>query len=215
ALDDRAHDVREVRLIMAVQLLERAAGELGGRNVGGDRKECGGVRLRHRQRHDQIRRPRAARGECRDGLVFDAEIGVRHVPGGLLVPWRDELHLVADVVELIEQAHIAVAADPEHIGDFLPYQKLRDEFCALLPRHWSLLFPVVLPDRVLPVVPPTAGRATACRETNSRPEEPDLHERWSAARVHYLKTTFKRLKLKLLMLTFVTAGERMVNCNLW
>jgi len=47
---------------------------------------------------------------------------------------RDELDLVAHLVQRIEQADVAVTADAEHVRDFLLHQEFRDEFAAFLLR---------------------------------------------------------------------------------
>jgi hypothetical protein len=110
ALDHRPDDAREVRLVMAVDLLERAAVELRCRHVGGDRHQGGGIAQRHRERHHDVARARPARSERRDRFVAHAEVGVRHMGGDLLVARRDEFDSVAHVVERIEQPDVAMTA---------------------------------------------------------------------------------------------------------
>ena len=127
-------DVREIRLVVPVQFLERPAVELRGRHVRGDREQRGRIGLRDGERHDEVRGARTGRGERRDRLVLHAEVAVGHVRGGLLVARRDELDLVAHLVQRIEQADVAVAADAEHVGDLLLDQEFRDEI-ATFPRH--------------------------------------------------------------------------------
>ena len=53
----------------------------------------------------------------------------------LLMPRRDQFHLVSNVVERIEESDIAVTTDPEHERHFLLHQELRDEIPALHCRH--------------------------------------------------------------------------------
>ena len=132
SLHHRTHHIGEVGLVVSVQLLERAAVELRGRHVGGDREKCGGVSLRHGERHDEVRRARAGGRERGHRLVLDAEVAVGHVPGGLLVARRDEPHLVAHLVERIEQADVAVAADAEDVRDLLLDQEFGDQLAAFL-----------------------------------------------------------------------------------
>ncbi len=76
--------------IVPVELLERAAVELLGRDVGGDRQKRRGIGERHRERHDQIAGAGPAGGERRGRLVADAEEGIGHMAGDLLVPRRDQ-----------------------------------------------------------------------------------------------------------------------------
>ena len=135
ALDDRAQHRREVGLVVLVDLLERRAVGLRGRHVGGDREQRRGIRQRGRQRHRQVGRTRAGRRERGDGLVPDAEIRVGHVARALLVPRRDQLHLIADLVERIEDPHVAVAADPEHVRNLLADQVFGDQLAAFHLRH--------------------------------------------------------------------------------
>ena len=116
ALDHRADDVGEVGLVVPVDLLERAAIELLRRHVGGDRQQGRRIRQRHLQRHHDVAGAGTARGQRRDRLVAHAKIGVRHVGGDLLVARRDQLDAVARVIERIEHADVAVAANAEHVG---------------------------------------------------------------------------------------------------
>ena len=57
ALDHRADDVGEVGLEVPVDLLERAAVELRGRHVGGDREQGRGIRQRHRSGMTMLQEP--------------------------------------------------------------------------------------------------------------------------------------------------------------
>ena len=67
--------------------------------------------------------------------MFDAEVGVGHVAGALLVAGRDQAQLVLDIVEGIEQADIAVAADAKDVGHFFLNQVLGDELAAFHHGH--------------------------------------------------------------------------------
>ena len=134
-LDHRADDVREVGLVMAVDFLERTAVELRRRHVGGDGEEGRRIGLRNGQRHHQIGRAWTARGQRGDGLVADTKVGVGHVSGDLLVARRDQRNLVADVVERVQHADVAMPADPEDVGDCLRDQELGNEFRAFLSFH--------------------------------------------------------------------------------
>ena len=135
ALHHRPDDVGEVGLIVAVDFLERAAVELRGRHIGGDREHRRRIAQRQRERHHDIAGARTAGGERRGRLVADAEIGIRHMRGDLLVARRDELDPVARAVEGIEQPDIAVPADAEHVGNLVVDQVLGDQIGALHPRH--------------------------------------------------------------------------------
>src|SRR5690242_20286080 len=76
--------------------------------------------------------------------MLHPEIAVGHVRRGLLVARGNELDLVAHVIERIEDADIAVAADAEDVGDFLADQELGDEAAALHARHRPALPPAAL-----------------------------------------------------------------------
>ena len=138
ALDHRPDDVGEVGLVVLVDFLERAAVELRGRHIGGDRQDGGGIGDRAGERHHDIAGAGPAGGQCRHRLVPHAEIGVRHVAGHLLVARRHQLDAVARGVEGIEHADIAVAANSEHVGNLAVDQEFGDEIGTLHPRH---LFP--------------------------------------------------------------------------
>jgi hypothetical protein len=59
------------------------------------------------------------------------------VAGRLLVARGDGLDRVGPVVERVEQPHVAVAAEPEHVRDLLARQVLDDDLAAvhgILPR---------------------------------------------------------------------------------
>ena len=135
ALHDGTDDVGEVRLVVAVDLLERAAVELLGRHVGGDGEHGGRIRHRHLQRHDDVAGAGAAGSERCHRLVAHAEVGVRHVRCDLLVARRDQLDAVAGVVERVEHADVAVPADAEHVGDLVLDQVFGDQLSTLHARH--------------------------------------------------------------------------------
>ena len=144
ALDDRAHHLREVGLVVFVQLLEGRAIVLRGRHVGGDGHEGRRIRQRGGQRHDHIGRARAGGGERGHRLVLDAKVGVGHVAGALLVARRDQLDLVTHVIERIEDADVAVTADAEDIGHLFLDQVMGDEFAALHGGHLGVSLNVVV-----------------------------------------------------------------------
>ena len=129
--------IREIRLVVAVDFLERAAVELRSRHVGGDREQRGRISLCHGQRHDEVGRARPGRGQRRHGLVLHAEVAVGHVRGGLLVARRDQFDLVAHLVQRIEQADVAVATDAEDVRHLFINEEFGDQFAALL-RHLLL-----------------------------------------------------------------------------
>ncbi len=135
AFDHGPDHVDEIRLIVPVDLLKRAAVELRGRHVGGDGEQRRGVGQCQCQRHDDVRRAGAAGGERRHRLVAHAEIGVRHVTGDLLVARRDQLDPIAGVIKRVEHADVAVAANPEHIGNTASDQVLGDKLGTLHSRH--------------------------------------------------------------------------------
>ena len=155
ALHHRAQDVDEIGLVVPVDFLERTAVELRGRHVGGDGQHRRGIGQRAGERHDDIAGARPARGQRRHRLVADAEIGVRHVRGDLLVARRDQLDAVARLVERIEHADIAVAANAEDIGNIVVDQIFGDQFGALHPWHrcsWRLIATVPFLSRSRPVI---------------------------------------------------------------
>ena len=144
ALDHGAHHLREVGLVVLVELLERRAVVLRGRHVGGDAQEGRGVRQRRGAGHHHVGRARPRGRERGHGLVLDAEVGVGHVAGALLVARRDELQLVLHVVERVEDADVAVAADAEDVGHLLLHQVLGDELATFHVGHVAVLFTQVV-----------------------------------------------------------------------
>ena len=74
-------------------------------------------------------------GQGRHRLVADPEIGVGHVPGGLLVADRDHADLVAALVQRIQHADVAVAAEPDDVRHVLCDQEIRDQLAALHVWH--------------------------------------------------------------------------------
>ena len=127
ALHVRAHDAREVGLVVAPRLLERPAVELAGRHVARDREEGGGVHQRRAERHREVRRARPARRQRRDRLAADAEPRVGHEPRDGLVVDGDRRDLVAAVVQGVEHPEVAVAAHGEHVRDALADEVLGDD----------------------------------------------------------------------------------------
>ena len=91
ALAIGAHGRGKVRLIVAVELLERAAIELAGRHVAGHRQERHRIEIGVAERDRQIGRAGAAGGEGRGRLAADAVVHVRHEAGDGLVMHRDGL----------------------------------------------------------------------------------------------------------------------------
>src|SRR5262249_55640362 len=53
----------------------------------------------------------------------------------LFVARGDKLDAIAGLIERIEHANVAMAADAEHIGDLVGDQVFRDQLSALHPRH--------------------------------------------------------------------------------
>ena len=143
ALDHRPDNVGKIRLEVLVDFLERAAVKLRGRDVRGDRQDGRGIGDGASERHHDVAGARPAGGQGRHRLVPHAEVGVRHVAGHLLVARRHHLDAVARAVEGIEHAHIAVAANPEHVGNLAIDQKFGDDIGTLHSRH--MFPPVVLP----------------------------------------------------------------------
>ena len=86
-----------------------------------------------------LQEPGPAGGQRRHRLVAHAEIGVRHVGRHLLVARRDQLDAVARLVQRVEHADVAVAADAEHVGDLVPDQVFGDQVGTLHPRHAASL----------------------------------------------------------------------------
>jgi hypothetical protein len=113
---------------------------------------------RDRERHHDVGGARTARGERRDRLMTDTEIGVRHVGRDLLVARRDQLDLVAGAIERVEHADIAVAANAEHVGNLVPDQMLGDQVGALHPWHG-----------LIPRVALIVGRTQAAWQTSGPP----------------------------------------------
>src|SRR5581483_10024248 len=120
---------------VAIALLKWAAIELRSRHVRRDGVEGGRIGRCARGRHDEIARARAARGECSDRAMRHAEVGVGHVPGGLLVAWRNQLDPVLAFPQSIQQADVAVAADAEDVGNAFLDQEIADQICAFHARH--------------------------------------------------------------------------------
>ena len=141
-LDHRPQHLGEIGLIVGVEFLERPAIGLGGRHVGGDRQEGRGIRQRGDERHHDVGRARPGRGQRRDRAVLHPEIGVRHVAGALFVARRDQPHAVADGVERIEDAHVAVPAHAEDERHLLFDQVLGDDLATLHSAHDVRLQPI-------------------------------------------------------------------------
>ena len=129
-LRDHLRDRREVGLVVAVFLLERAGVVLVRRHLAGDRDERGRVveRVAHRDR--QQHRAGPGRGVDGDHLAGGAEVRVGHVPGRGLDPREDDLDVVLMVVDAVEQADRPVPGVAEHVRDLLLDQVLDDEVAA-------------------------------------------------------------------------------------
>ena len=126
-----AHGGGEVRLVVAVELLECAAVELAGRDVSGHRQERHRVQKRVAERDRQVGGARTARGEGRGRLAGHAVIDVGHEPGDGLVMDRDGLDLVRPPIERIDELDVAVAAQPERIGHLLADEVVDDHLGAV------------------------------------------------------------------------------------
>ena len=90
-----AHGGGKVGLIMPIQFLERAAVELAGRHVAGDRHERHRIEKGVAERDRQVGRARPAGGEGRGRPAGDAVIDVGHEAGDALMMHRDGLDVVA------------------------------------------------------------------------------------------------------------------------
>ena len=56
----------------------------------------------------------------------------------LLVPWRDQLNLTAQIIKRIQEADVAVSANTENVRNLFADKELRDELTTLPIRHDAL-----------------------------------------------------------------------------
>jgi hypothetical protein len=140
ALAHGAHRGREVRLVVAVELLERTAIELAGRNVAGHGQERHGVEICVGERDRQVGGARAARRERGGRLARDAVVAVRHEAGDGLVVHRNGLDVVRALVQRIDELDVAVPAQAERIRHLLAHQIVDDHLAAVehVLRHCGL-----------------------------------------------------------------------------
>ena len=139
ALGDHLRDAREVRLVVAVLLLQRPGVVLVGCDLARDPDERRRVveRVRHRDREQH--RPRARGRVHGDHLPGGPEVGIGHIAGAGLDPREDDLDLVLAVVDAVEQADGAVARVAEQVRHLLPDQVLDDEVASAHLGHRFLL----------------------------------------------------------------------------
>ena len=127
ALAVGAHRRREIRLIVPVGFLERAAVELAGRDVARHRVERHGVEERVGEADRQIRRAGPAGGERCRRLARHAVINVGHETGDALVMHGYRLDLTGARMQRVDEPDVAVAAQPEDVRHFLPDQVIDDD----------------------------------------------------------------------------------------
>ena len=135
------HRRGKIRLVVPVELLEGAAVELAGRHVAGDGEERHRIEIGVGEADGQVGRARPARREGRCRLAADAVIHVGHEAGHALVPDRDGLDVVGALVEGVDEADIAVAAQAEGVGHLLADQVIDDDLAAVehVVAHRSLV----------------------------------------------------------------------------
>ena len=131
ALAIGAHGRGKVGLVVAIELLERAAVELAGRHVAGHRQERHRIEKRVGERDRQVGRARTARREGRGRLAGDAVVDVGHEAGDGLVMHRDGLDVVRALVERVDELDVAVAAQAEHVGHLLADEIVDDDLAAV------------------------------------------------------------------------------------
>jgi hypothetical protein len=116
---------------MAVQFLEGTAIELVGRDVAGDGKERDRIEKGVAETDRQVGRARAAGGEGRRRLAGDTIIDVGHEAGDALVVDGDRGNLVGALVEGVDEADVAVPAEPEDVGHFLADEIVDDDLATV------------------------------------------------------------------------------------
>src|SRR5262249_32625369 len=131
ALAIGAHRGRKIRLVLAIEFLERAAVELGGRHIAGHRQKRNGIQIRVSERDRQIRRARTAGSKGRRRLAADAVVHVRHETGDALVMNGDSLDVVGAFVERVEEADIAVAAQAKDVRHLFAHELVDDHLTAV------------------------------------------------------------------------------------
>ena len=132
----RAHGRGKVGLIMPIELLEGAAVELAGRHIAGDGKERHRIQICVGERDRQIRRARSAGGERRGRPAGDAVIDVGHEARDGLVMHRNGLDVVAPLVQRVDEADIAVAAQAEDVRHLFADQIVDDDLAAVEHVFW-------------------------------------------------------------------------------
>ena len=126
-----AHRRGEIRLVVAVQLLEGAAIELGGRHVAGHREERHRIEIRVAEADRQVGRARPAGGEGRDRLAGDPVEDVGHEARDRLVMGRDGLDVLGALVQGVDEADVAVPAQAEGVGHLLLDEIVDDHLTAV------------------------------------------------------------------------------------
>jgi hypothetical protein len=104
--------------MVAIELLEGAAIELAGRHVAGHSRERDRIEKGVGQADRQVGRTGTAGGECRGRLPRHTVVDVGHEAGDTLMTTRDRGDLLGAFVERIDQADVAMAAEPEGVGTF-------------------------------------------------------------------------------------------------
>ena len=148
-----AHRGREVGLMLAIQLLERAAAELAGRHVAGDGQERHRIEIGGGERDRQVHRTGAAGCEGRDRLAGHAVVHVGHETADALVVRRDGLDVALALEQRVDELDVAVAAQAEGVGHFLLDQVVDDDLRAIerVVGHWDFLLRT---NRVMPGLVP-------------------------------------------------------------
>ena len=131
ALAIGAHRGRIIRLVLAIEFLERATVELGGRHITGHRQKWNGIEIGVGECDRQIGRARTAGGKGCRRLAADAVVHVRHETGDALVVDGDCLDFVGAFVERVEEADIAVAAEAENVRYLFAYEIVDDHLTAV------------------------------------------------------------------------------------
>ncbi len=127
----RAHGRGKVGLIMPIELLEGAAIELAGRDIAGDGKERHRIQMCVGERDREIRRARSAGGERRGRPAGDAVIDVGHEARDGLVMNRNGRDVVAPLVQRVDEADIAVAAQAEDVRHLFTDQIVDDDLATV------------------------------------------------------------------------------------
>ncbi len=131
ALAAGAHGRRIVGLIVAIELLEGAAVELAGGHVAGHGQERHRVEIGIGERDRQVCRAGPAGGEGRRRLAADPVVDVGHEARDGLVVHGDRLDIVRALIERVDEADIAVAAQAEDVRHLLPHKVVDDHLTAV------------------------------------------------------------------------------------